>query len=154
MGKDKKIQTKKETRDEVAIRKLQEKKEIAFGVQLRLANKKNDYIKNIINGRYYLARCNMIAAQIQNKEIKESIDGCLKTEDYMRAEYGLMKMQAIFSMRNAHFAKKELLEDFKLKEEDVLVLEEDYYTGKIIREDYDDSYKKGNKAEFVNSSKD
>ena len=57
-----------------------EKKEIAFGVQVTLSNKKNDYIKNLINGRYFLARCNMLATQIQNKEIKEDLDGCLKTE--------------------------------------------------------------------------
>ena len=131
-----------------------EKKEIAFGMQLRLANKKNDYIRNIINGRYYLARCNMIAVQIQNKNIKEDIDGCLKSEEFLRAEYALQKMQAIMSMRNAHFAKQELFNDFKLKEEDIQAIEEDYYNGKIIREAYDESYKKGNKAEFVNSSKD
>ena len=131
-----------------------DKKEIAFGMQLRLANKKNDYIRNIINGRYYLARCNMIAVQIQSKDIKEDIDGCLKPEEFLRAEYALQKMQAIMSMRNAHFAKQELFKDFKLKEEDILVFEEDYYNGKIVREAYDESYKKGNKAEFVDSSKD
>ena len=131
-----------------------EKKEIAFGMQLRLANKKNDYIRNIINGRYYLARCNMIAVQIQSKDIKEDIDGCLKSEEFLRAEYALQKMQAIMSMRNAHFAKQELFSDFKLKEEDISAIEEDYYDGKIIREAYDESYKKGNKAEFVDSSKD
>ena len=131
-----------------------EKKELAFGMQLRLASKKNDYIKNIINGRYFLARCNMIAVQIQSKDIKEDIDGCLKSEEFLRAEYALQKMQAIMSMRNAHFAKQELFSDFKLKEEDISAIEEDYYDGKIIREAYDGSYKKGNKAEFVDSSKD
>ena len=58
------------------------------------------------------------------------------------------------SMRNAHFAKQDLFKDFKLKEEDILAIEEDYYDGKIIREEYDESYKKGNKAEFVGTSKD
>ncbi len=157
MVKPKKIKMRKETRDEAARRKLKEKvekKEIAYGMQMRLASKKNDYIKNIINGRYFLARCNMIAEQIQKKEIKEDIDGCLKTEEYMRAEYALQKMQAIMSMRNAHFAKQDLFKDFKLTEEDIFAIEEDYYDGKIIREAYDDSYKKRNKAEFVNSSKD
>jgi hypothetical protein len=129
-----------------------EKKEIEFGVKLRLASKKNDYIKNIINGRYFLARCNMIAKQIQERDIKECIDGCEKTEEYMRAEYALMKMQAIVSMRNAHFAKKDLFKDFNLTEDDILSLEEDYYNGKIIREEYDELYKKRGKAEFVNSS--
>lgn len=131
-----------------------EKKEIAFGIQMRLTNKKQDYIKNIINGRYYLARCNMIAVQIHDKEILENIDGFAKTEEYMRAEYALMKMQAITSMRNAHFAKKDLLEDFKLTEKDIHAIEEDYYDGKIIREEYDEAYKKGNKSKFVDSSKD
>ncbi len=131
-----------------------ERKEIAFGIRMRLANKNNDYIKNIINGRYYMTRCNMMAIQIQNKKIKEKIDGCLKTEEFMRAEYALMKMQAIMSMRNAHFAKQELMEEFKLTEEDIYALEKDYYDGKIIREEYNEGYKKGNKAEFVNSSKD
>ena len=131
-----------------------EKKEIAFGMQMRLANLKNNYIRNMVNGRYHLARCNMLAVQIQKKEIKESIDGCLKSEELMRAEYAHQKIQAIMDMRNAHFAKQELFKDFELTEKDILALEEDYYNGKIIREDYDDSYKKGNKAGFVNSSKD
>ena len=129
-------------------------KESAFGMQMRLANKKNDYIRNIINARYYLARCNMIAVQIQSKKIQENIDGCLKSEEFLRAEYALQKMQAIMRMRKAHFAKQDLFKDFKLKQEDIQALEEDYYDGKIIREAYDESYKKGNKAEFVDSSKD
>jgi hypothetical protein len=96
----------------------------------------------------------MIATQIQNKEIMESIDGCLKSEEFLRAEYAMQKMQAIMSMRNAHFAKQELVSDFKLTEEDIFAIEEDYYNGKVIRESYDETYKRGNKAEFVNSSKD
>ncbi len=131
-----------------------EKKEIAYGVQLRLANKKNEYIRNIINGRYYLARCNMIAEQLYKKDILEVIDGYTKTEEYFKAEYAMMKMQAIMSMRTAHFSKNDLIKDFNLTEEDILSLEEDYYNGKIIREDYDEGYKQRNKAEFVNSSED
>ncbi len=130
-----------------------EKKEIAFGMQVRLANLKNNYIRNIINGRYHLARCNMIAVQIQNKNILEDIDGCIKSEEFIRAEYAHQKMQAIMDMRSAHFAKQELFDDFKLKEEDILAIEKDYYDGKVIREAYDESYKKGKKAEFTDSSK-
>jgi len=142
----------KETRDERARRELRER---LYGQQLALANKKLDYIRNLLNGRYYLARCNMMAEQLlPGTIIKESIDGCLKTEEYMRSEYALMKMQAISSLRNAHFAKKDLLEGFKLTPEQIIEIEADYYDGKIIREDYDESYKRGNKAEFVNSSKD
>ena len=157
MVKQKKIKIKKETRDEAAVRKLKEKvekRELAYGMNLRLASKKIEYITNLINGRYYLARCNMISEQLNTGDIKESIDGCLKSEEYMRSEYALMKLQAIKSMRTTHFSKQELLKDFNLKEEDISALEKDYYDGKIIREAYDDSYKKGNKAEFVNPSKD
>ena len=131
-----------------------ELKEVAFGIQMRLANKKNDYIKNILNGRYYMTRMNLMAVQIQGGKIQEKIDGCLKSMELMRSEYALMKMQATMSMRNAHFAKQELFKDFKLKQEDIDAIEEDYYNGKVVREEYDESYKKGNKAEFVNSSTD
>jgi len=133
--------------------RVQEKREIEYGINLRSANTKNDYIKNTINGRYYLARCNMLAEQIQSGKILEKIDGATKTVEYMRAEYALMKMQAIMSMRTAYFSKKNLLGEFKLTEADIQALEEDYYNGKIIREDYDDSYKKKNKAEFVKRDK-
>ncbi len=156
MTKPKKIKIKKETRDEAARRKLREKvekKEIAFGIQLRLAKTKNDYIRNIINGRYFLARCNMIAVQLQTKKIQEDIDGCLKSEEFLRAEYALQKMQAINSMRSAHFIKQDLFKDFKLTPEDIHALEEDYYSGKIVREDYDEVYKKGSKAEFVKTGR-
>ena len=145
MVQEKKVDPKKKEKTE------KEMKEIAFGVQLSLSSKKNDYIKNIINGRYFLARCNMIAVQIQSKDIKEDIDGCLKSEEFLRAEYALQKMQAIMSMRNAHFAKQDLFKEFKLTEEDIQSIEVDYYDGKIIREAYDETYKKGNKAAFVNS---
>ncbi len=157
MKKNKKIKIVKETREEAARRKLREKiekKEVAYGLQLSIANKKSDYIRNVINGRYFLARCNMLAVQIQSKKIKENIDGCLKSEEYMRAEYALQKMQAIMSMRNAYFAKQDLLKEFGFTEKDISAVEEDYYDGKVIREEYDESYKKGNKARFVNSSKD
>ena len=150
-----KIKKIKETRDQKARRKLREKiekREKDFGKKLASANKKNDYIRNTINGRYYLARCNMLGVQIENKKIIEKIDDCLKSEEYMRAEYALMKMQAITSMRNAYFAKQDLMKDFNLTEKDILDIEEDYYDGKIIREDYDVEYKKESKAAFVNSS--
>lgn len=154
MSKNKKFKIPKETRDQKAARLLREKvdrKNKEYGTQMAISNKKSDYIRNIINGRYFMARCNMMAVQIQNKEILEKIDSCLKSEEFMRAEYALTKMQAIMGMRNAHFAKETLTKEFKLTEKDILDIEEDYYDGKIIREAYDESYKKGNKAEFVNT---
>ena len=142
---------------------MEEKKEtkeksmegVAYGMQVSLAKEKNTYITSIINARYFTARCNMIAAQIIAKKIKEKIDGCLKTEEFFRAEYAHQKKQAINCMRDAHFAKRELMgPTYKLTEEDIFDLEADYYDGKIIREEYDEGYKKKGKAEFVDTSKD
>lgn len=127
---------------------------LAYGIKLSLAKSKNDYIKNLINGRYFLARLNMIAEQLNSGNIKESIDGCLKSADLMRQEYGLMKMQAINSMREAHFAKVELMsKTYKLTGKDIEAIESDYYDGKVIREEYDESYKKGKEAKFVDTPK-
>ncbi len=72
----------------------------------------------------------------------------------MKTEYALQKMQAIVSMRQSHFAKQELVAEFKLTEKDLYAIEEDYYDGKIIREEYDEAYKRGKKPEFVDTSKD
>jgi len=140
---------KKELEELSKERLEREKNEQAFNQNLKFKTCRNNYIKNTINGRYYLARLNMLADQINSGEIKEKIDGCEKTMDYMRAEYALMKMQAITSLRNSHFAKQDLLKDFGLTDQDVVDIEEDYYNGKVIREDYDESYKKRGKAEFV-----
>ena len=127
---------------------------LAYGIKMELAKAKNDYVRNIINGRYFLARCNMIPGQVLDGKIKESIDGCKKSEEYMRAEYALQKMQAIISMREAHFAKLQLFKQFKLTDVDIKAIEEDYYNGKIIREEYDESYKKGKEAKFVDTTRD
>jgi hypothetical protein len=127
---------------------------LKHGMKMSLAKVKNDYIRSTINSRYFLARTNMIAEQIHNKDIKENIDGCPKTEEYMRAEYALQKMQAIVEMRNSHFAKQELKDDFKLNDDDIYAIEEDYYNGKIIREVYDEGYnKKKEQAGFVKTDK-
>ena len=128
-----------------------EKKEIAYGVKLRRANKKNEYITNLINGRYYLARYNMMAQQVIDKKIVETIDNAPKSNDFMIAEAALMKMQAIKSLRTAHFSRQELVKDFDMNDEDIAGLEEDYYNGKIVRVEYDEEFRKKDKAEFVNT---
>ena len=119
---------------------------LRYGMKMSLIKVKNEYITATINGRYYLARTNMIAEQLHSGKIIEKIDDCPKTEEYMRAEYALQKMAAISQMRNAHFAKKELKEDFKLNDDDIHAIEEDYYNGKIVREEYDEGYERKKKA--------
>jgi len=123
------------------------------GMKMSLVKTKNEYITATINGRYYLARTNMIAEQIHSGNIIEKIDGCTKSEEFMRAEYAHQKMQAIMEMRNAHFAKKELKKDFKLNDDDIHAIEEDYYNGKIVREEYDEGYeRKKNKLDRLNQT--
>jgi len=123
-------------------------KEIEYGIKIQIAALKNEYITSLINGRYFLARSNMVAEQLQTK-IVEKIDGALKTEEYFRCEYALIKMSAINGLRKAHFAKLDLMNKFKLTKEDISKIEEDYYNGKIIREDYDEPVKRQGKAKFV-----
>ncbi len=136
----------KKTKEQI----IRERKEIEFGIQRRLATDRNAYMVSLVNGRFFLARCNMIAQQLKDKKIEENVDGFLKTEEYMISEYAKTKLQAINCMRNAHFLKKDLMRDFKLTEEDIKEFEKDLYNGKIIREEYDTSLKKKSKAEFVN----
>jgi len=127
---------------------------LKHGMKMSLVKVKNDYIRATVNGRYFLARTNMIAEQVLTGKIIEKIDGCPKTEEFMRAEYAHQKLAAMGEMRNAHFAKKELKEDFKLNDDDIYAIEEDLYNGKIIREEYDEGYdKKKKQAEFVKSDK-
>lgn len=130
--------TKEKVKEKSLVKKNMEA--MKRGMQMSLIQKKNEYIRHTINGRYFLARTNMIAEQIHSGKILEDIDGCPKTEEFMRAEYAHQKMQAIMEMRNAHFAKISLKTEFKLRQEDIYEIEKDYYDGKIIREDYDESY--------------
>lgn len=123
-------------------------KEIAFGKKLVFINTKNDYVSNLINGRYMLSRYNMMIEQIQSGNIIETIDGCPKPKDFMFAEAVLMKSRALKAFSAVYFGKKDLMNDHGLTEEDIKAIEEDLYDGKIIREDYEDERKKS-KAEFV-----
>ena len=114
---------------------------------------KNDYITNLINGRYFFARYNMLAEQIIAKKITEKIDGRIKSEEYTRSEAALMKLRAIASYRTSHFSKMDLIKNYKFTEKDLVDIQYDYYNGKIVREEYDESYKKHNKAEFIKHNK-
>ncbi len=132
-------------------RKKKQEENQRYMDKVKIAGLKNAYITNLVNGRYYLARCNMLAKQIIENKIIEKIDGATKSMEYIRSEYALMKVQAIKSMRQSYFNKKELISDYKFTEEQIHELEDDYYNGKIIREEYDTSYEKGRKAHFTNT---
>jgi len=152
MGK-KKVKMKKPSRDEMArIKAINDmnRKEKEHGQLVQIAKFRNDYITELVNGRYFLERSNMIANQLNSSMIYENIDGCPKTPEFMRAEYAHQKLQAIKSMRNSFFAKQELLNRFNHTPEEIADLEKDYYDGKVVREEYDEVYKRRNKTEFVN----
>jgi len=152
-GKNKKVKVEKKNRNEVAVEKM--KKELEgnqYHKRMKLIQTENEYISNLMTGRFHVARCNMIAEQINSGNIKENVDGCPKSEEYMRCEYALSKKSAIKSFRDAHFAKKELMEEFGVTEKEISEVEADYYEGKIIRDDYDEKYKRGKQpAGFVDS---
>jgi hypothetical protein len=111
-----------------------------------------DYLRNKLNGNYYIARCNMMADQIISGKIDEKIDGTPKTKDLMVAEYALMKMQGINAMSAASSIKKDMAKNFKITDADLIALEDDYVNGKIQRDSYDESLDKNvGKAEFIAS---
>lgn len=141
---------KKENQEEIAKRKFQEQ---SFNHDVEMARLKNDYVKNKNNGNYFLARCNMITNQLNENNIQEKIDGCTKTKEYFIAERALIKMQAIMSMRNAHFMKLDLIKKGMTSEE-IIELEKDYSEGDILREVYDEQFNpRRTKAAFVNEDK-
>ena len=116
---------------------------------------RNTYIKELIKGRYFLARYNMVATQLlPGKKILETVDGAPKTKEYIEAECAMQKMQATSNMRQSHFAKKDLIEKYGYSKDMIKAIEIDYYDGKIIREDYDVIYKKGNRAQYVDAKTD
>lgn len=122
---------------------------MAYTKHCELIQKKNEFMANLIPGRYYLARCNMIAEQLNKNDVQEKIDGFAKTEELMKAEYGMMRLQAITRMRNAHFAKKELMDKFGVSEIEIDKMVADFHEGPIIREDYGDEFRRPSKAEFI-----
>ena len=141
---------KSSTRKKIKVAKAEAKAKSVN--EVRLAAKKEEYIAQLFNGLYYVERCNVMAEQLKSGKITEMIDGCSKTKGLMVAEYYLMKMQAIHSMRDAHFAKQSLLNDFHLTAEDILNYELSYREGKIVKELYDEPKPIKHKAEFVKTS--
>lgn len=116
----------------------EEMDKISYTKKLVFVKLKEDFITNRVNGRYFLERYNMMAEQIQSENIKEKIDGCIKTMDYMKAEAVMTKRQAFNAFRNAHFGEVELKKKHGLTDKDITEIEVDLYDGKIIREEYDD----------------
>lgn len=109
----------------------------------------NEFVTELMQGRYFLARANMMVDQLNSGKITELIDGTPKTQEVLQCEFAMTKKQAMTRFRNAHFAKEDLKSQYKLSEEDIDAILDDHYNGKIIRESYDEKYKRRGKAGFV-----
>lgn len=90
---------------------------------------KHAYVAAIFQADFFFARAEMLAEQITSKNIKESVDGCLKTEQYMLSEFYNMKYKAKQKFREAYWAKKELIDTYKLSDEDIEKYLKDYING-------------------------
>lgn len=129
------------------------KKKIDSVKLAKIIGLKKDFVKNLMNGRYFVGRCNMMQSQlVKGGIITETIDGTIKGRDLMLAEYGLMRMQAIDALRLSNFAKKELKEHHGITDYDLTAIEERYYEGKLIDEDDAEQYRVPDKAEFIDES--
>jgi len=145
MGKKKEPKLKKPTRDEVARHNLKEKMKAREG---KIITHLESYCKHIITGRYFLARVNMMAAQLEKGKILESIDGAPKPREFFIAELAKMRQQAIISHRHAFFEDKSL-KMLGCKQERINNALTEYYEGKVMRE-WDDIYQAKNRAaEFI-----
>jgi len=130
-------------------REIARKKEKDYMKKMQTEQYKQVYLKNMINGKYHLARYNMIVEQINKEKIEEILDSKPKTMELMVAELSLNKMRAINSFREAYFAKEEAVKKLGITEEELNDYVEDYRKGKIIRENYDEGVGNLKKAKFV-----
>jgi hypothetical protein len=97
---------------------------------------KEEYISNLVQGRYFLERCNMMTEQLQPTGlIIEKVDGCTKTKGLLLAEYDMTKRSAINCMRKSFFAKQKLIKLGWTKKdfEDALNY---YFNEPILKKDY------------------
>ncbi len=123
-------------RNKEAIKKVRESQADQLAQKRVILRYKNDYIGNLVNGRYFQERCNMIAEQINSGKILETVDGAPKPKDYLIAEYNLTKIRAITALRNANGIKRDLLERLKLDPKEIEELHDYYFVQPIMRESY------------------
>jgi hypothetical protein len=126
------------------------KEQVIHQKEARKIQLKEQYVVTLINARFILARCNMIAEQLE-KGIKEDINGVVKTKEFMQAEYYLEKMKAIRNFRTVQGIVKDFL-SYGGTQEELDKYTESYYGEPIIREDYEIDGKQVKNAGFVDSS--
>ena len=120
-----------------------------YANRLRKIRLGNSYVSAKAKGLYFLARCNMIAEQLNSGTITEMVDGRTKTKEYMNAEFLMSRISAIQALRQASFDKKDMIEIAKMTDEDIKEVEEYYFDKSVKRDDYGEEYRRERFAEFV-----
>lgn len=122
-----------------AITSQSVKKKIEKDSKLRdmeIAHLKLIYVSNYVKGNYFFAICNKLAKMIKTETFIGDSMGIPRDEELAKAEYTLHKKSAIDLHREAFFAKKTLMEEYKISKEEIEEKLNDYINGKIIREEY------------------
>ena len=86
---------------------------------------KNLLITVWVHKQYYTARCNMIVKQVDGDRF-ETVDGVLKSKEYIYAEYLMMKLKAMDKTRELYFLEKRLTEDYKVAPENIELLKKNF----------------------------
>ena len=125
--------------------------------KVTLIRDKESYLTNLCNARFFHARVNMLIDQLDAYDkvkkdkmgIIETVDGVMKSKDYLTWEMLMAKLRARRSYMDAFFGKQELLKQ-GMTVKDISNLEKDYFEGTIRRDSYDDSMdKRKESAGFV-----
>jgi len=93
-----------------------------------------NYVVNRLKAEFYVARCNMLAEQLDSG-IVELVDGCKKSREYVVAEYFLSKHSAVQCMAQLKVSEVELLK-LGTSIEQVKEYFNNYLKLPIVRDDY------------------
>lgn len=131
--------------------KARQEEEKAWQLQQRqreLLVQENHYIKSLSAAHYYIARYNMLVEQLNKGFDIEKIDGVQKSKDLLLAEARRMKIEASTKYRDSWFASQDL-QKLGRTQEQIDEAFTDYTEGPIIRDSYDEKYKRQVGATFT-----
>jgi len=96
-----------------------------------------NFVVNKLNGNFFLARYNQVLSQLTSGIILESIDGNIKSKDYILYECLLAKHRATKCFAHMWVANKELLLK-GLTQQQIYAYYNKYVGESILRDDYSD----------------
>ena len=139
----KKIQQKTSRSSKPKVQEAQE----SFQKRMLKIRLGNSFIQAKVKADFYLARCNMILDGIEeaqkndSKYVRELIDGVPKSLHYSISEYRLIKVSAIQAARQSYFDKVDFLKE-GFTEEELAKFDEEYFGKGIVRDTYDDEFRR------------